>query len=699
MSRLKYGLICGLLCLTFPAISFAGDCRSLDPPTSGAVSGKRSISPEDLLRLRDIGPVENGNTQAPILSVSPDGRQVAFQLRQVNAEATGYCLGIYVVDVNGGEARRIDFGGEPILTTFSAWGFAENVPNGTIAPTAPRWSPDGLSVAYLRKDKGETQVWRAHADGTGAAPVTHLASRVEAFHWSADGRSIVAETRPGLIVARTMIAAEGAGGYLYDERFVPGASSVPMPREPIGVERVAINLSTGAASPSDPPPVDPEGALLTAKDPVGGLAWTTRVGDDLKSPVSLHFRRVGAADVVCTVPLCDGIVDLWWANDHQSIVYLRREGWRLSALGLYRWSPGLVHPHRIWTGEDVLIGCQVAGGDLVCGQESSLQPRRLVRIDLKTGALSPVFDPNPEFRSLELGSVERLKWTNAFGIDTFGDLVLPPGYQSGVPLPLIVVQYESRGFLRGGTGDDYPIQAFAGRGYAVLSFQRPMDVAYFKGGGSAAESNRLDRVGWADRRSVQSSIEIAIKDLVGRGIVDPTKIGITGLSDGASMVQFALVNSRLFAAAAMSTCCEESSPINLMDGPAVGRALNAAGYPSLLHEDNAFWRPMSFRLDAHDIKTPILMQLADREYLGALEGYGALKEAGAPTEMYVFPDEYHIKWHPEHRLATYVRVLDWFDFWLKGREDPDPSKQAQYARWRGLTASASPITDVTPGPR
>jgi dipeptidyl aminopeptidase/acylaminoacyl peptidase len=699
MSRLKFGLLYGLISLTFPAISFAGDCRSLNPPTNGVVEGKRLITPEDLLRLRDIGPVENGNTRAPILSVSPDGRLVAFQLRQVDAEKTGYCLGVYVLGIHGGDLRRIDQGGEPILTTFSAWGFVENVPNGTIAPAAPQLAPDGLSVAYLRRDNGVTQVWRARADGSGAQPVTHLRSDVEAFHWSADGRSIVLDTRPSLVTARESIAAEGANGYLYNERFVPAASSVPMPREPMDVQRIAVDLATGGTSPSDAPPPAPEAALLTASDVGGSLAWTTRAGDDLKSPIRLHVRRAGMVDRNCVDPLCDGIVDLWWSHNHQSILYLRREGWRLSQLGLYSWSPAAGRPHRIWGGDDVLMGCQVAGGDLLCAQESSLQPRRLVRIDLETGLMLPVFDPNPEFRNLALGSVERLKWTNAFGIDTFGDLVLPPGYHPGVPLPLIVVQYESRGFLRGGTGDDYPIQAFAARGYAVLSFQRPMDVAYYKGGESAAESNRLDRIGWADRRSVQSSIEIAVKDLIGRGIVDPAKVGITGLSDGASMVQFALVNSRLFAASAISTCCEESSPINLMDGPAVGPVLNAAGYPSLLHEDDAFWRPMSFRLNAHDIQTPILMQLADREYLGALEGYGALKEAGAPVEMYVFPDEYHIKWHPEHRLATYVRVLDWFDFWLKGRADPDPSKQAQYTRWRGLNASASPITDVTPGPR
>ena len=46
---------------------------------------------------------------------------------------------------------------------------------------------------------------------------------------------------------------------------------------------------------------------------------------------------------------------------------------------------------------------------------------------------------------------------------------------------MVVVQYDTRGFLRGGTGDEYPIQAFANRGYAVLSFRRPQAVGDRRG--------------------------------------------------------------------------------------------------------------------------------------------------------------------------------------------------------------------------
>jgi hypothetical protein len=89
------------------------------------------------------------------------------------------------------------------------------------------------------------------------------------------------------------------------------------------------------------------------------------------------------------------------------------------------------------------------------------------------------------------------------------------------------------------------------------------------------------------------------------------------------------------------------------------------------------------------------MQLADREMNLSLETFTALREAGQPVEMYVYPDEYHNKWQPVHRQAIYERNLDWFSFWLQGRVDPDPRKTAQYARWTAMRAGPEkPVSSV-----
>jgi hypothetical protein len=39
---------------------------------------------------------------------------------------------------------------------------------------------------------------------------------------------------------------------------------------------------------------------------------------------------------------------------------------------------------------------------------------------------------------------------------------------------------------------------------------------------------------------------------------------------------------------------------------------------------------------------------------------------------------------PRERLVAQQGLVDWFLFWLKDEEDPDPAKAEQYARWREL---------------
>ncbi len=76
------------------------------------------------------------------------------------------------------------------------------------------------------------------------------------------------------------------------------------------------------------------------------------------------------------------------------------------------------------------------------------------------------------------------------------------------------------------------------------------------------------------------------------------------------------------------------------------------------------------------------MQLADDEFYLAASTIAAAQEAESPVDLFVFPDEGHIKWQPAHRLAVYQRNLDWFDFWLKGAQHCGASRAAEYDRWR-----------------
>jgi dipeptidyl aminopeptidase/acylaminoacyl peptidase len=317
----------------------------------------------------------------------------------------------------------------------------------------------------------------------------------------------------------------------------------------------------------------------------------------------------------------------------------------------------------------VLSNCQDADGLLICARESSIEPIRLVTIDPVTGESRTIFDPNPEFGAFRLGKVQRLYWKTAYGSESFGDPILPPDHREGERLPLIVTQYTTRGFLRGATGDQYPIFPFAARGFAVLSLDRPARwaEANAKSGDSRTweQFERENNRDWIDRRNVLSSLMTGLKKVEELGVVDPRRIGITGTSEGAMGTWFALANTQgIFAAASMGSCCMDPKTLMAVGGEAWAKVLQESGYPSYRGRNDHFWTGISLAENVDRIKIPLLIQVPDDEYAMALETVTTYREMNRPVEFYVFPDEHHAIWQPAHRLAIYRRNLAWFERWL-----------------------------------
>src|SRR5262249_48205342 len=71
-----------------------------------------------------------------------------------------------------------------------------------------------------------------------------------------------------------------------------------------------------------------------------------------------------------------------------------------------------------------------------------------------------------------------------------------------------------------------------------------------------------------------------------------------------------------------------------------------------------------------------------------LEGWGwfsSLSHIGKPVDFIYLPNNAaHILERPWERMVSQGGDVDWFCFWLKGEEDPDPAKAEQYKRWREL---------------
>lgn len=677
--------------LASPTLAQGADCRALLPHNSAPGSATRATKPEDLVRLRDIGSLPD--FREPVVSVSPDRKWLAFEVRQANLDANDYCRAMVAMPARlGGKAVMIDTGGEAIRWRFPELPGKADFPSGFAKVITPRWLPDSKSIAFLKRAGTATQIWRARVDGSGSEPITHSDTDILDFRIAKDGRTIVFSSSPALASAWQEIEHEGLSGFHYDDRYAPNASSRPFPKPPVATQSFALDVATRLVRPAtraeaalleDDKPRGSRDAISVAVSPTGRRAWTMPSASD-RFPPSAQLVAVDRAGEphTCPAQACRSVTTLLgWSEDGERVRFTHLEGWARSKTAIYEWRPGSADAKRLYVTQDLLVDCRALRDDIVCVEESSTAPRRISLVNLAAGTSEVLFDPNPEFSHLSLGRVERLNWKSAYGTESFGDLVYPVGYQPGHRYPLIVVQYVTRGFLRGGTGDEYPIQAFANRGYAVLSIERPRSPVDAPDARSYADLDKADLAGFKDRKNVLSAIELAVKELVKRGLVDPDRIGITGLSDGSSTVQFAGLNSDVFSAAAMSSCCWAPAQMALL-GPAVARQYAQTGWPLLTDAAPGFWRNISWDQQPGRVAFPVLMQLPDSEFRSALASYTALKEAGSPVDMYVYPGEAHVKWQPAHRLAIYRRNLDWFDFWLKGSAPDAPP--AEILRWTAM---------------
>src|SRR5438552_2093671 len=99
------------------------------------------FSVADLLSLKRIADPE----------VSPDGKWVAYTLREPNVAQNKFASHIWVVSTETGESRQIT--------------------NHEKGESRAKWSPDGKSIAFLSSRGGSQQVWVVTLDGGEARQI------------------------------------------------------------------------------------------------------------------------------------------------------------------------------------------------------------------------------------------------------------------------------------------------------------------------------------------------------------------------------------------------------------------------------------------------------------------------------------------------------------------------------------------------
>ena len=103
-------------------------------------------------------------------AIRPGDGAVAYVVSRVDRETLASESHIERVPFGGGAARSLTSGPRD---------------------GSPRWSPDGSTLAFLRREEeGAPQIWLLPAEGGEAAALTSLRGGVAEFAWSPDGATI-----------------------------------------------------------------------------------------------------------------------------------------------------------------------------------------------------------------------------------------------------------------------------------------------------------------------------------------------------------------------------------------------------------------------------------------------------------------------------------------------------------------------------
>jgi len=330
-------------------------------------------------------------------------------------------------------------------------------------------------------------------------------------------------------------------------------------------------------------------------------------------------------------------------------------------------------------------------------QDMNTPPDIFVRLPGRPGAqrltqLNPQLEP-------KLSKVREFTFLDPYGTKVRGGLTLPSDFKTGHKYPAVIQVfgfYPDHFTVDGMYSSGFAAQALATQGIVVVSLL--CEESGFNGRGPSVGT------GVPLNPTVMACYEAAIRDLVRQGLVDPTRVGITGFSGTGQHVMYSLAFSSFeFRAASISDAviptpgvyayAYGSRPYGVTEfdeNPAVAHPMIGAQFIGS-GVDKWLERSPVYQLDR--VRTPIRAEMigdSPGSISPIFEIYSFLRRADRPIELFRIPNDSHNVRTPWGMYASQQGLVDWFAYWLmdKKRAEPDASAgetretlELQYTRW------------------
>jgi dipeptidyl aminopeptidase/acylaminoacyl peptidase len=649
-----------------------------------AAPNPKPLASDDIFRFRELSD----------LSVAPRGESVLYLLTTNDRDSDERRSAVWTTTWDGHDSLPL---------TRAAAGIR-----------APRFSPDGRYVSYVATPPDETtaQLMLLDRRGGEARTLTHLTDDLGDYEWAPDGHRIVlvlehnpdgatakptTKPRPQPIVIDDWHFKEDIVGYLgrgHDRHLAL-----------LDVDSGNVeSLTTDAAFQENAPIWSPDGQKIAY------VRVHEKGGErDAHNEIVLIEAHSGATPRVLATDFAANGQHLAFSPDGSLVAYHRGPEAKWYAYGqdviaVVPTSGGAVR--AVTAGLDRAVMSYVFSADgrsLVASVEddASVYP---VRVDIASGrserlvpgdfsiealagrgdhlavisasdstaaevhaienhGLRTLTHHNDEFiASVSLGNVEEMRFKSRDGTEVHGLLTKPPGYVKGRRYPTVLL-------IHGGpNGQDQHSLAFdsyqfrrqllAAEGYVVLG------INYRGSSGRGATYARAIFADWGHKEV--EDLLAGVDAAVAAGIADPTRLAIGGWSYGGILTDYTLASDGRFRVAFSGAGSANQLTMYGTD-QYVLQYTYELGAP---WQNPALWMKLSYPFfHADRIKTPTLFMGGSLDFnvpvAGGEQMYQALKTLGVPTELVVYPDQYHGLTRPSFVKDRLDRTSAWISPYLK----------------------------------